>query len=160
MLFYSTNPRIKLIIQRQWAGDTHYVWCSKYFDSSKAPSNTLAQYTGVTSDPSRLYAEWTQIWRSKDRHSERLSTMKASLVARAEKWFVSGAITEEDRDDIRVMVESADHDMFRPVLYVIPSGPIHESRIKRVPMAKRASFGEEYIIADLRGTEFDPIEVQ
>jgi hypothetical protein len=57
-----------------------------------------------------------------------------------------------------VMVDTAPFELWRPLVYVIPRTGV-ESRLKLVPMHKRAGFGPEYIIEDLRRSEFDLIEL-
>ena len=56
------------------------------------------------------------------------------------------------------MVDNASFEDWRPLVYVIPRAMV-ESRLEAVPPKKRASFGPEYIITDLRRHEFDIIEM-
>ncbi len=57
------------------------------------------------------------------------------------------------------MVENATNNEWKPLIYLIPRAIIDSSRLKVVPPAKRASFGIEYIIEDLKRDEFDLIEL-
>jgi hypothetical protein len=56
------------------------------------------------------------------------------------------------------MVTNATFDDWRPLLYIIPRSLV-ETRLKVVPIHKRASFGDEFIVEDLRRSEFDLIEL-
>jgi len=55
------------------------------------------------------------------------------------------------------MVNHADFKLWRPLVYVIPVADV-SGRIETVPMDKCAGFSEEYIIKDLKRSEFDIIE--
>jgi len=56
------------------------------------------------------------------------------------------------------MVTNATFDDWRPLLYIIPRDLV-ASRLKVVPIHKRASFGDEFIVEDLKRGEFDVIEL-
>jgi len=47
--------------------------------------------------------------------------------------------------------------VWRPLLYVIPRA-IVASRLQAVPACRRAGRGDEYVMSDLKGSEFDIIE--
>ena len=55
------------------------------------------------------------------------------------------------------MVTTASFEYWRPLLYVIPI-PTPAARLQLVPIDKRAGFGKEYIITDLKRAEFDLVE--
>ena len=47
--------------------------------------------------------------------------------------------------------------LWRPLMYVIPRAAV-ESRMQPVPASKCAGLGPEYVIPDLKRSEFDKIE--
>jgi len=93
-----------------------------------------------------------------DRHSYKINAQKASLTALAIHWETNGTIGSNDKDEIIFMVTNATFDDWRPLLYLIPRNLV-EPRTKTVPIHRRASFGDEFILEDLRRNEFDVIEL-
>jgi hypothetical protein len=93
-----------------------------------------------------------------DRHSYKINAQKASLTALAIHWETNGTIGSNDKDEIIFMVTNATFDDWRPLLYSIPRNLV-EPRTKTVPIHRRASFGDEFILEDLRRNEFDVIEL-
>jgi hypothetical protein len=157
-VLYSTNPALKLLIQREYRGDLHYVWCSEFFDSRAAPSFSLATLIGRSSNPADIYKELTQdVSPAFDRHSAKITQIKGSLTALASEWFRDGAISEMARDEIIYLLNHAGPHEWRPLLYVIPRTAV-ASRMKEVPPAQRSGFGREWIVEDLAPGEFDVIE--
>lgn len=157
-VLYSTNPALKLLIQREYRADMHYVWCSEYFDSRSAPSFSLAALVGRSSNPADVYKELRKDTSPAfDRHSAKIAQIKASLTALASEWHRSGAITENSRDEILYLLNNAGPHEWRPLLYVIPRALV-ASRMKEVPPDRRSGFGREWIVEDLAPGEFDVIE--
>ena len=82
---------------------------------------------------------------------------KASFTKLAIEWANKGEIQDNQRDEILYMLKNADFGDWQPLLYVIPRPPV-EARLQVVPIDRRASFEEEYIIENLAGSEFDILE--
>jgi len=157
-LLFSTNAYLKYLIQLRFRGDVHYVWCSEYFDS-----NTLSRYaagagSAPSSNPADIYRQLSLDVTNKDRHSLKISAQKASLTKLAINWERNGEITSDEKAEIIFMVDNAAFDDWRPLLYVIPRSLV-SSRIKIVPIHLRASYGVEYIVEDLKRTEFEILEI-
>jgi hypothetical protein len=157
LLLYSTNVFLKFLIQQRFRNDTHYVWCSETFDVTTQPRYSLTSLVAPSSDPAEIYRQLKVDIRSNDRHSPKISAQKASLTSLAIIWEQAGQISVDDKDEIIYMVANASFDNWRPLLYVIPRSPV-ESRLKVVPIHKRASYGAEYILEDLKREEFDILE--
>lgn len=155
---YSTNAVLKLMIQAEYAGDVHYVWCSEDFDAKHAPAYSLKSLVGPTSNPAEIYRELLRDCKGPDRHSYRINQQKLSFTARAHEWERDCKITAAQRDEILCLVDKAGSDLWKPLLYVIPRAHIKDVRIESVPMPERASFGPEYIIKDLKRSEFELVE--
>ncbi|MGR3218258.1 MAG: hypothetical protein ACUZ8H_00385 [Candidatus Anammoxibacter sp.] len=111
-----------------------------------------------SSNPANIYRELMRDVNGKDDHSAKINAQKASFIERAIQSASNGEISENDRDDIVCMVKKSPFEYWRPLIYVIPSGPV-DLRTKLVPMKERAGFGNEYIIKDLKHTEFDILEI-
>lgn len=156
---YSTNVWMKYAIHQKYRNDTHYVWCSELFDSRTASSFSLGSLVPASANPVDIYRELKRDVQSKDSHSAKITAQKASLSTLAVKWAAAKEITEEQKEDIILMVDKATFDEWRPLLYVIPRGAaIIPPRLQTVPVGQRAGLGEEYIIKDLQGTEFEIVE--
>ena len=157
-LLYSTNVFLKLLIQQQFRGDVHYVWCSESFDSTALPRYSVSSLVAPSSDPANIYRELKEAVRRSDRHCHKISEQKLSLTKLAVDWEAAGEIRTDERDEIVYRVDNATFAEWRPLIYIIPRALV-QPRIQVVPAARRASLGPEYIIADLQRSEFDVIEL-
>lgn len=156
-VLYSTNTFLKFHIQQRFRNDVHWVWCSEIFDSSKAAPLSPNSLVAPSSSPADIYRELQRDVERRDGHSGKISAQRASLQALAIEWEARGEISSQDMQEIIFMVTTASFDLWRPLLYVIPA-PTPASRLQLVPIEKRASFGKEYIISDLKRAEFDLLE--
>lgn len=158
LLLYSTNVFLKQIIQTQYRKDLHYVWCSEDFDSRVLPGYSPGAMTAPSSNPAEIYEELKREVERPDKHSAKIAAQKLSFLALSVTWHKAGEITKNEKDEIAYMVNTAPITHWRPLLYVIPRSLV-VARLQTVPIAKRASFGMEYIIPDLKRSEFDLIEL-
>lgn len=76
----------------------------------------------------------------------------------AADWAANGEITDAQKDEIIFSTQNASFEQWRPLIYVIPRLPV-AARLKPVPLASRAGLGKEFIIEDLKNTEFDIMEI-
>jgi len=156
---YSTNVFLKLLIQEQFRNDVHYVWCSESFNPSKLNPYSITSMIAPSSSPFDIYNDLKVALARNDRHNDKINNQKLSFKNLADMWEASGGITKDQRDEIYYMVENATNNEWKPLIYLIPRSIIDLSRLKIVPPAKRASFGMEYIVEDLKRDEFDLIEL-
>ena len=78
----------------------------------------------------------------------------------AELQRAAGIITKNEKKEILAIVSKAVVRDFRPLLYVIPYGPV-ASMLKKVAVAHRAHpLSVEYIIERLPRTMFDVIQLE
>lgn len=158
-LLYSTNPVIKLHIQEKYRKDLHYVWCSESFDSTKHNKYTSLSMVAPSSDPCAIYRQLRDEVGRGERHSDKITQMKAGLLARAIQWRDAGEITADDAAEITYIAENAGAAEWKPLIYVIPRAPV-AARLQTVAASQRASLlGPEYIIQALARHEFDVIEL-
>lgn len=157
-VIYSTNVYLKYLIQQTYRGDIHHLWCSEYFDSTKQPGYSMAARVGRSSNPVDIYKQWAEVVKTQDAHDRELIAKKDSLIGLATGWQLAGEITPQVRDEIIFLVQNAGWNYWRPLIYVIPRAAV-EPRLQVVNITQRAGFGVEYIISDLKGSEFDVIEV-
>jgi hypothetical protein len=156
-VLYSTNTFLKFHIQQRFRNDVHWVWCSEIFDSTKAAPLSANSLIAPSSSPADIYRELRRDVERRDSHSAKISAQRASLQALAIEWEARAEISSQDMQEIIYMATTASFDLWRPLLYVIPA-PNPASRLQLVPIEKRAGFGKEYIISDLKRTEFDLLE--
>lgn len=157
-LLYSTNVFLKFLIQQKFRNDEHYVWCSDSFDASTGSRYSASSLVAPSANPAEIYRQLKLDIEKQDRHSYKINAQKASLTALAIDWEANGAISSNDKDEIVFMVTNATFNDWRPLLYIIPRGAV-AARLKTVPIHQRASFGDEFIVEDLRRNEFDVIEL-
>lgn len=157
-LLYSVNPFVKQVIQQVYQNDLHYAWCSDSYDATKLDVLTVGSLVPPSSNPADIYRNLKADVGRGDMHSPWIRQHVATQSALAERWFSDGSITEFQRDEILYLVQNAPLDHWRPILYLIPRGPLG-ARCKLVPVATRAGVGNEYIVEDLKRDEFDMIEI-
>lgn len=110
-----------------------------------------------SSDPCSIYRELRAAVTRPDDHNAKINDQKATLSGLAVKFATDGRISEESRDEIIEIVKRASFNEWRPLLYVIPSHTLG-ARLKPVPREKRASSEMEFIIEDLKQSEFHILE--
>jgi phenylpropionate dioxygenase-like ring-hydroxylating dioxygenase large terminal subunit len=95
-----------------------------------------------------------------DAHNYKINEQKASLVRLAKLWEKRGEITKSDKEDIIWLATKSPNMLrWRPLIYLIPRSFSIDGRMRPVPAAKCAGLGREYIIQDLKESEFDIIEI-
>lgn len=158
-LLYSTNVWLKYAIQQKYRKDVHYVWCSELFDSAKASTYSLGSLVPPSSNPADIYRALKRDVQGQDRHSEKIAKQRGTLASLAVEWAAAGEITNDEKEEIVYMVKTASFEMWRPLLYLIArGGDIVPPRLELIAPEKRAGHGPEYVIRDLKGTEFEIVE--
>lgn len=111
-----------------------------------------------SSDPASIYQTLSRAVERSDGHEPKIISQRTTLSALAVEWYSSGRITADTRDEILTILKMATFADWKPLIYVIPYGPV-KGRVQSVPRANRASIEPEYIIPDLTDDEFDIIEL-
>lgn len=158
-ILYSTNPWYAYEIGRKFRSGTFYVWCSEYFDPTKAPAGTASAAIAPSSSPKGIYDTLLGDCEREDIHSSLIEAYKKKFRRLGKEWLADGSLTRGQFDEIISVVNSKSWKIWRPILYVIPEEPIKSSgRLITVPHKSRAAVGPELQIADLKPHEFDAIE--
>jgi hypothetical protein len=158
-VLYSTNVFLKHVIQERFRRDLHWVWCSDVFDPTTSSRYSASSHIPPSSSPAEIYRTLKADVNRGDLHSAKIKEQRANFCRLAVRWLKSGEITEDDKNTIVYWAKAADLQLWRPVIYVIPTAPIL-SRLQVVPAKHRAGLlGMEYVISDLRRSEFDLIEI-
>ena len=131
-LLYSTNVFLKLIIQEQFRGDVHYVWCSESFDSTSRTKYSIGSLIAPSSNPADIYRELKNAVQRSDRHCHKISEQSVSLKKLALDWEAAGEISTYDKDEIIYRIDNASFAEWRPLVYIIPRAAVH-LRIQAVP---------------------------
>ncbi len=155
---YSTNSYIKQLIQRQFRRDLHYVYCSEVFDARVHGVYSPYAELPPSSNPAEIYRDLRAACASKDRHNEKIASVKNSILRLASEWQERGEITASDEAEIAYILRESQFDDWRPMIYVIRRDLV-EPRLREVPITERAGRCIEYIIEDLRREEFDMLEI-
>ncbi|GAB3973698.1 hypothetical protein GCM10028806_28090 [Spirosoma terrae] len=158
MILYSTNCYLKYFIQKEFYKDVHYIWCSEIFDSKTLSTYSAGHFLPPSSNPADIYKQLQGECVRPDRHSYKINEQRASFKSLAMRFAASGTISDFDRDEIISLADSNEQAYWRPLIYLIPQEAVM-GRVKLVPIAKRASIAKEYIIEDLKGSEFQIIEL-
>jgi hypothetical protein len=158
LFLYSTNPYIKLLIEERFREDKHYAWCSESFDSAKQPGYSASSLVAASSNPASLYKELREGCKRGEKHCSKIGDTRTRLKALAVEWEQKGEISSEDKEEIILLADDQDPMYWQPLIYVIPRHLV-ESRLQKVHLGLRASFGREFIIGDLNRNEFDIISL-
>lgn len=154
---YSANVFLKYHIQEKYL-KFHYAWCSHDFDAQTVSRYSPGAMTPPSANPAQIIQQLKNDCRLHDKHSAKINEQRAILSSLAVKWHDDGKIGEDQREEILYKVQEADFEHWRPLLYVISTAPVMD-RLRLVPISKRAGFGDEYVIEDLKSTEFDILEI-
>ena len=153
MFLYSVNVFLKYHIQQLYYGDIHYVWCSENYDSRLFGAHQPESMVPPTSNPAEIYEGLKRAIARADRHDYKIADQRSSISSYALKACINGIITESQRDEIILLSDSPLSFMWRPVVYTINKSLV-EARLHTVPFDERAGYGAEYIIKDLKRSEF------
>jgi hypothetical protein len=157
VLLYSTNTQLKFRISRDFLGGNHYCWCSPVFSAKNVARYARGASTPPSSDPCSIYKELSSAVQRGDEHCDKIKSQKANLTALAAKMHADGKVSSDARDEILEMIRRASFFDWTPYLFVIPNNGLG-IRLQQVPRHLRASHEMEYIVADLKESEFDILE--
>jgi hypothetical protein len=158
LVLYSTNTRLACIINRRYYRDEHYVWCSPYFKVEAIPR--FAATAPPTAMPGTIYERLVQDVRAGDKHSPFVDQNKIGIRRGAAAKRRDGVISDAQRDEILQVVDIAEIQEFKPVIYVIPYDQI-AGMVAEIPVSSRAHpLSVEYLIERLPGRLFDIIELE
>ncbi len=156
-LLYSTNTWLAYTISQTYYHAEHYVWCSPYPNSRWLPTGLAS--LPPSSSPGDIYLSLHADILGGDLHSAKVDQNRDGIRNGARIKHAAGIITEAQLEDIEKIVNRSSLRDFRPLLYVIPFGPVAD-RVEAVPLARRAGlFHEEYIIERLPRALFEVIEL-
>jgi hypothetical protein len=127
------------------------------FEAQKLGKYALGAGQPPSSDPCSIYRNLCRAIRETDDHDDKIISQKSTIMALAVQWCNAGTISENERDEVVAIVNSARFPEWRPLIFVVPYGAVHD-RVREVERARRASTEPEYIIPDLKLGEFDIIE--
>jgi hypothetical protein len=132
--------------------------CTPYFDSSSLPSH---DYTiPPTSSPSAIYHSLYEEVQRGDRHSAKIRDNRNNILKGAERKREAGVITEQQEEEIGKVVDYAEIQDFRPLLFIIPFHLV-TNLVKAVPVEERAHpLSVEYTIENLPRHCFDIITLE
>ena len=156
IVLYSTNSWLAYIIAEQYYGGFHYIWCTPHFDPSAVPS---INYTvPPSSSPAEIYRGLREDVKRGDRHSPKIAANKAGILRGMEYKVAAGEITTEQASEIASIVDAAEIQDFRPLIFVVPFSLAHEL-LRKVPVSQRAHpLSTEFIIDRLPRNRFDVID--
>jgi len=144
---YSVNSFLAHYISEQFYKGAHYVWCAPSFNSeaNNPPSSNPKDI---------LFVLHNDVARN-DKNSLKIKQNKLGLIRGVEAMLDVGVITQDERDDILLIIEESDIKCFYPLLYIIDKNLVGD-KIEVVPRKDRANIiSEEVLIRDLHTDEFD-----
>jgi hypothetical protein len=156
-ILYSTNCWFAHDVAIRYRAGRHFVWCSEWFDPSRAPPGSAAAAIAPSSSPKGIFDTLRGDCKGEDTHSALIKGYRRTFKRLAKQWLAANEITRPQLDEIVAAADSRSWNIWRPVLFVIPKTPVEE-RIVTVPHQRRAAYGHELQILDLMPHEFDLIE--
>lgn len=158
LILYSTNTWLAFNVAERYFRHEHYVWCTPFFDSEGHPN--YAYTVAPTSCPKEIYLSLYKEVMSRDQHSGKIKDNKVGILKGAAFKRAAGIISEEQEKEIAAVVDKAQHQDFKPLLYVIPYDKV-VSLIKDVPVEEKAHpLSSEFVIESLPRDYFDIIELE
>lgn len=158
IIYYSTNTKLSLFINRTYYKSKHFVWCSPVFNPKTLNEYDVRKNIPPSSSPHNLYKLLLDDVNSEDNHSSKIHQNRTGLIKGATIMLEKGVIDEDDYGRILKIIKTANFGQFTPLLYVIPKHLV-ENRIIRVDIESSAnSLSTEFQIEDLSSEEFEIIE--
>ena len=151
-IYYSINTWISNFINKEYYNDIHYVYVAPCFNCEINPRS---------SNPSEIYSQLKKDLEptTLDYHSSKIKSNRLGIVKGAVEKFNTGIIDEQTKNIIIEISKKAEMTLFIPLIYVIPADMVRK-RIKTPSLEMKAGIlSKEYIIEDLRGSEFDIIKI-
>lgn len=156
LFLYSTNTELSYRLSRDFYNGRFYVWCSPVFEP---PQDKLNKYHRIppSSSPYHIYTDLKQAVESQDLHNSKIKDNKTALKRGALKNFENGVIDEQELVKINYIIDHANIQDFKPVLYIIDRKSVGE-KLEIVPVEEMANpLSCEYRIAELKESEFETI---
>lgn len=153
LIFYSVNSRLASYINQKFYGDIHYVWVAPYFnceDTNPSSANPRDIYRSVKRDLRKGAIDY---------HSAYVYNNRNGIMQGAKSMFGSGKIDEKTKNLIFELARSAHHDLFEPLIYIIPSHNVINRVNEPYFFRKANTLSQEYTILDLKRDEFDTIKL-
>lgn len=156
MLLWSATNRVVHHVSAHFF-PAFYVWCSPVFEGNALGRYALGAGQPPSSDPATIYRALHAAVSRRDEHNADVQRQKTKLRSVALDLQANGLIDADDAAEVVSYVEAAHISEWTPMIYVIPYAGV-KGRVWRVPRGDRASGSPEYVIRDLRSTEFEAIE--
>src|SRR4051794_3035652 len=99
-VFYSTNPRGAHRPALGFRGGRHYVWCSEYYDPTRAPGTSAAAAIAPSSSPKALFEQLAADCARNDEHSHHIKRYRKTFRRLAAEWLSASEITKDQHDEI------------------------------------------------------------
>lgn len=136
--------------------DKHYMWCTPYFGSDfESPHFTVPP----SSSPLEIYNTLKKEVNGSDDHNTKIELNRRGIRKGASVMLQLNKISKETHDEIVLISKRANHQLFRPLLCVIP-------RLEAIPYYKKVNIKDkanplshEYIVSDLPQSAFDVIRI-
>jgi hypothetical protein len=148
---YSVNTWLAFKIAEHFYSNTHYVWCS--------PSYNAKGLNPPSSDPFEICNSLIKDIEGNDKHSSKISSNKIGIINGADNQLKNGIITNDQRLEIIDIVNIAEIDHFRPLIYVISYPDVSGLTKPASTKLTAGLFSKEYIIDKLPRDKFDIIDV-
>ncbi len=156
IVLYSASSWLAYIIAERYYGGYHYIWCTPHFDPSSVPS--ISYTVPPSSSPVEIYRNLREDIKRGDRHSAKIAANKAGILKGMEYKMAAKEITPEQASEIASIVDAAEPQDFKPLIFVVPFGLV-EKLLQPVPISQRAHpLSDEFIIDRLPRENFDVID--
>ncbi|MBW3571216.1 MAG: hypothetical protein KY467_08920 [Gemmatimonadetes bacterium] len=143
--YYGTVPVLAWILNHYFYERTHYTWLADAF----YPHGT----NPGSSNPYQIYGLLYQPWAELDPHARFVRDMRRSLVDGVVARESAGKLDNITAARLKRVCASVRIDLFYPVLYRVDIGRI--SRSRRIVANSGLEGSREFLVSDLRESEFD-----
>ena len=138
-------------IAKDYYNNIHYVWCTESFDAALQPG---------TSNPRTLCTRYLEQIIKNDRHAVEINNNKAGILKGATEKLKQGVINQLQFEEISARVAYANNEDFYPVIYLIKKKAVKKRLLIVNPSDAASNSSIEYIITDLKRSEFELIRVR
>ena len=150
-ILYSINTWLAFKIAEHFYYNNHFVWCAPMFNAKgiNPPS----------SDPHEICNGLMKDIEGRDKHSAKIAYNKSGIIKGADIQHGNKIINDEQRLEILDLVNIAEIEDFRPLIYIIPFEDVKSIAIPASVKLAAGLFSKEFIIDKLPRDKFDIIDI-
>lgn len=149
--YYSCVPALAWILAHYFYNDEHFVWIAAEYYPYRLPNPK-------SSNPHLIYQDLYQSWKDRDEFDKTIVQARLNLRMGVLVHESTGKLTQATAAKLRDICDKVDIVFLCPIAYRVEVDNLDPARLHRAGSAVTLG-SHEYLVRDLRDTEFDKLFV-